>query len=269
MTWVIGASSIFGYGVMLSDVRVTFPDGSTADLLRKAFPVGPYIAAGFAGSVQIGYRLLSSLQQFLFIPPTAPQIEQLAWQPEWVAEHWAPEARKVFASCAVSEQKLGSRLLMVGVSPDQDMGAPEIRRVYLVRFSSPHFVPGFMHKGLNVAHIGSGSNVKQYTRAFRQHFRYGASSLRTEIGALSGWAQMLGGTADRVTGEHPAQGVSPHMHIIVCRLGDIAEGNNDRRTYMPDGSGPILFEMPKVASSYDEFQRMCRERGSCAEGALG
>jgi hypothetical protein len=54
MTWVIGASSIFDYGAMMSDVRVTFSNGRTLDLLQKAYPVGPYIVAGFAGSVRIG-----------------------------------------------------------------------------------------------------------------------------------------------------------------------------------------------------------------------
>jgi hypothetical protein len=268
VTWVIGAASLFGYGVMLSDVRVTFKDGSTADVLRKAHPVGPHIVAGFAGSVDVGYRLLSSLHDFLFVPPS-PQTDQLAWQPEWVAEHWAPEAKRVFSSCPASERRLGSSLLMIGVSPDQNMGAPEIPRVYIIRFSSPHFVPGFMRKGLNVVHIGSGSRVRQYTRAFRGHFRYGASSLRAENGGRNGWAQMLGGTADMITGEHPVRGVSPHMHILVCRQGEIAEGNNNRRTHSLDGSDPILFEMPKVANNYTEFLQICKDRHVGAEGALG
>lgn len=42
MTWVIGAASLFGYGVMLSDVRVSFPNGQRADMLKKAYPVGPF-----------------------------------------------------------------------------------------------------------------------------------------------------------------------------------------------------------------------------------
>ena len=60
MTWVIGASSIFDYGAMMSDVRVTFEDGSERDLVQKAYPVGPYIVAGFAGSVRIGVIILDN-----------------------------------------------------------------------------------------------------------------------------------------------------------------------------------------------------------------
>lgn len=32
MTWVVGASSILGYGVMISDVRITFSDGTEKDM---------------------------------------------------------------------------------------------------------------------------------------------------------------------------------------------------------------------------------------------
>ena len=59
------------------------------------------------------------------------------------------------------------------------------------------------------------------------------------------------------------------MHILVCRLGGIFEGTNSKRIYPPDGSGPILFEMPKVANNYAEFLQMCKERSVGAEGALG
>jgi hypothetical protein len=89
------------------------------------------------------------------------------------------------------------------------------------------------------------------------------------MGGQNGWAMMLGSTADMITGEHPVQGVSPHMHIIVCRLGQFNEGTNNRRTYPPDGSGPRLFEMPKVASDYADFLQICKERDVGTEGALG
>lgn len=268
MTWVIGASSLFGYGVMLSDVRVRFPNGKTADLVRKAFPVGPYIAAGFAGSVYIGFRLLESLQKFLFIPPSTPDIDQLAWQPEWVAEQWAPEAKAIYASCPKSERQLGSQFLMVGVSPTEDIGSPEFRRVYIVRFSGPHFVPGHMRKRFTVAHIGSGGSVQPYKQAIREHFRLTASSLRAEIAGPNGWAMMLGHTVDLVAGEHPVEGVSPHVHVIVCRLGNFSEGTNDRRTFSIDAAEPVVFAMPKVANTYDEFVQLCRGYGFGAEGAL-
>jgi ATP-dependent protease HslVU (ClpYQ) peptidase subunit len=60
---------MFDYGAMMSDVRVTFSDGSERDLVQKAYSVGPYILAGFAGSVKIGFQLIESLARFLIVPP--------------------------------------------------------------------------------------------------------------------------------------------------------------------------------------------------------
>lgn len=268
MTWVIGASSLFGYGVMLSDVRVTFSNGRTADIVRKAYPVGPYIVAGFAGSVFIGFRLLQSLREFLSISPYEPEPERLAWQPEWVAHHWSSEAKKIFAICPLAEKRLRSHFLMVGVSPTEDVGAPEFRRVYIIRFSNPEFRPGFMRKAFTVCHIGTGGGVAMYKRAFRDHFRLGASSLRSEMGGPGGWASMLGHTVNIVAAEQPIESVSRHMHILVCRLGEIIEGTNNERVYPADGSGPIVFEMPKVATNYEEFIRFCDGLGCGAQGAI-
>jgi hypothetical protein len=68
MTWVIGASSLFGHGAVISDIQVTFRTGQTVDLLQKAYPLGRFIVGGFSGSVLIGFRLLQSLKDMLKLP---------------------------------------------------------------------------------------------------------------------------------------------------------------------------------------------------------
>jgi hypothetical protein len=47
---------MFGYGFGLSDIRVTLGDGSEVDCLQKIYPVARWVAAGFSGSVKIGFR---------------------------------------------------------------------------------------------------------------------------------------------------------------------------------------------------------------------
>lgn len=69
MTWVIGVASLFGHGVVISDIRVTFNNGASVDMLQKAYPVGNFMVAGFAGSVLIGFNLLNSLAKVLALPP--------------------------------------------------------------------------------------------------------------------------------------------------------------------------------------------------------
>jgi hypothetical protein len=272
MTWVIGASSIFGYGAMMSDVRVTFSDGTTCDLLQKAYPVGPYIVGGFAGSVRIGFQMLASLAEFLIVPPNAPQPG--AWEPEWVAQHWKPIAFQIFATADMLEQALRCQILLVGISNkiDPEVAANprgvQMPRACIVRFSSPDFDPVITTRRLSVDHIGSGGGVEHYTKMMQHHFELDSESLKAEMGALGMWPKMLGHSIARVVAEQPIEGVSPHVHILVCSNGQIFTMTNDETRYPSGGGEPIEFKMSEVARSYREFLLKCRTRGVAAEGAV-
>ncbi len=272
MTWVIGVSSIFGYGAMMSDVRVTFRDGRQRDLVQKAYAVGPYIVAGFAGSVKIGFQMLDSLANFLVVPPDAPQPG--SWDPEWVAEHWKPIAVHVFARADAQEQALRCQILLVGMSQKID---PEVLanpravktpHACVVRFSSPNFDPIIANKRLSVDHIGSGATVEHYTKMMQHHFDLGSDTLKAEMGALGMWPKMLGHSVARLVADHPIDGISPHVHILVCRNGEIFEMTNDEKRFPADGSEPIEFKMPAVAKNYQEFLVMCCTSAIAAEGAV-
>ena len=63
MTWVIGAPCMFGYGVAISDIRVTLPNGMAIDCLQKICPVGECVTSGFAGSVRFGLAAILDLQK--------------------------------------------------------------------------------------------------------------------------------------------------------------------------------------------------------------
>jgi hypothetical protein len=271
MTWVIGASSIFDYGAMMSDVRVTFGDGSERDLVQKAYPVGPYIVAGFAGSVRIGFQMIESLTKFLIVPPNVPQPG--AWDPEWVAEHWKPIAGQIFASAEPLEQASRCHILLVGVSNKVDPAAAanpravQMPRACIVRFSSPDFDPVIKNKRLSVDHIGSGGHVEHYTTMMQHHFELSSGALKAEMGALGMWPKMLGSSIARLVGEHPIEGISPHVHILVCRNGQIFTMTNDEKRF-PAGGEPIDFKMPDVATSYQDFDLKCRTNGIAAGGAI-
>jgi hypothetical protein len=272
MTWVIGASSIFDYGVMVSDVRVTFSDGSQRDLVKKAHPVGPYIVAGFAGSVRIGFQMLRSLAKFLIVPPNAPQ--PCAWEPEWVAEHWKPIAAQGFATADPREQALRCQILLVGISNNID---PEVLanpravpmpRACLVRFSSPDFDPVLTKTGLAVDHIGSGGTVEHYTQMIQHYFDPASETLKFETAGPGWWPKMLGHSVGSIVNEHPVDGVSPHVHILGCRNGGFLDMTNDETRFPADGSGPIEFKMPAVVRNYQEFLDKCRTSGVAAECAV-
>lgn len=271
MTWVVGASSISGCGIMVSDVRITFADGSEADILRKVYPVGPYLLAGFAGSVHIGMVLIDHLQRCLYqTAPTADQIppgQAFAFNPDAVIEEWAPSAAEIFSKMPEAERNLGSQILIVGIDSAKNTGAPQFPYVHIAKLNWPDFKPEFSPQSWHVQHIGSGSNIDQFVTAVGEHFKITASSLQAETAGPNAWAEMLGHSIGWLVKKYPVAGVGAHVNIDVCRLGDFSHGSNDERTHHRDGT-ITDFKMPQIAETYDEFLVMCRNLGKGAVGAV-
>src|SRR6266536_273159 len=81
MTWIVGRALPWGCAAALSDIRVTLADRSEVDCLQKIYPVGRFIALGFAGSVAIGFGIVGRLRQLL---GTVKPGE--AWEPDFVPQ---------------------------------------------------------------------------------------------------------------------------------------------------------------------------------------
>jgi hypothetical protein len=274
VTWVIGASSIFGYGTIISDVRVTFADGSERDLVQKAYGLGPFIIGGFAGSVKIGFRLLESLRHALTPPDAKEPGTVWAWEPLAVAEVWQPMAAEIFANSETSEQKCLSHILLVGISNEIDPETAHIPnvvqgpRAFIIKMMSPHFEPIVTNRRLSVEHIGSGGYIPRYTELIRSYFDIGSNTLQAETGAIGMWPKMLARGVMRVVNENPVKGISPHVHILVCRNGEMFTMTNDAKTYRQGDPEIQEFSMPAVAHSYEGFLTMCGKSGLAAEGAI-
>ena len=113
MTWIVGTTGIFGYGIGLSDIRVTLGDGSERDCLQKIYKVGNFIAAGFAGSVAIGFAMVDRLTELLASDDPAG-----AWDPVAIADWWPQDARGRSSSrFAQSERDLQSHVILIGAHP--------------------------------------------------------------------------------------------------------------------------------------------------------
>ena len=274
MTWVVGASSILGYGVMVSDVRITFSDGTQSDMLRKVYPIGPWMLAGFAGSVLIGMTLLDNLQRSLAatIPQNGPEGYGFVFNPDAVAEHWAPRAAEIFARMPVEEQALGSQILLVGVNnppPENPLppNSQQLPYVHIIKFSWPNFEPQHAAERWTAQHIGSGANIERFVESIKGLFNFENGTLNVEM-TPGGWGTLIGYSVGRLVRENPVDGIGAHANIDTCHLGGMYRGNNNERIFPPDGS-IINIEMPPIAETYEEFLTMCRERGKAATGAVG
>jgi len=266
MTWIVGRALPWGYAAALSDIRVTLADRSEVDCLQKIYPVGPFIALGFAGSVAIGFRMVERMRQQLGgLKPGQ------SWKPDVVAELWPEEARKVFARFSKWEQDLTCQLLMVGADPTRNNGDGPFAITYVYRFNSPDFVPQLA--GANeIISIGSGEVVAEYSQELRKlDERGGFDFLQMEVGNPGGSALGLLYLISQKVEATPKPGISHHMHVCVARRGEILLGNNNQRRgeirYDKNNLHNIVesseedFTMPHVAQSHAEFKRMLRDRG--------
>ena len=257
MTWVIGAAPLLGaYAAVVSDTRVTFGDGSSADLVRKVYPIGPFLVGGFAGSVQIGFDLLASIAEYLHIPPE--ESAGVAWQPEYVAEHWAPIAKAVFDSAPNVQKELGSQFLLAGPHPNEDL-IPGRARPYVVRLSWPLFEPEIINAG--ALGIGSGDAVQTYSEGLRDLMSVGNAAWQGEVGNTGGWALALNIAVSTMLDDHPVEGIGRHVHIHVAMRGDFKIGTNDRTVFPKDGP-PVEIKMPLVAQNWEQLVHMASDLGA-------
>ena len=257
MTRVIGATSVYGYGALYSDVEVTFADGVSRDLVQKAYPITNFIAAGFSGSVRVGFALLQSLANCTKLPTEA--LTSQAWDPVWVATKWAPVARSVFEGAPPEEQQAGASLLLLGASPTKDAGLGA--KMFLVRFAAPDFEPGIMARFIMSCSIGSGAGDREYKQSIKPQIRFINGIHRAEVMNRNGWAQELAFCISRAVADRPRTGISRHFHGIVVRRGEVSTWNNNERIYHPDGT-VVEVRMPHVAQGYEEFRRMAAGAGS-------
>jgi hypothetical protein len=261
MTWIVGASAALGYAVGISDIRVTFEDGSEQDCLQKIYPMANFIAAGFAGSVQIGFAMLQGLSDQLRNLP-----EGAAFLPQGVADCFSPLARDVFQSFSRDEQASHSHLMLLGAHPTDDVGIPGFAQCSMHILKSPDFEPTIAPIG-QVVSIGSGSVFPPYQEALASFSSDPMALMRMESAGIGMTSLILGMVVQKTIKRTPIPGISPHAHICLLRRGLVQVWPNDEDQY-PHGGGKIEFRMPTVAKSWREFVRMTSDTSKPLHGAV-
>lgn len=258
MTLVIGTA--FGHfgGAILSDTRVTFASGEYRDMIRKAYPVGNYMAVGFAGSVAIGFRMVNDLAWKLRRRPERPNAVCL---PFVVAEAWAQHAKAIYEQAHQPEQMLGSRILMVALDP-QGSG------VRLIRLDSPSFIPQFARQGLRTCSIGSGAKDRRYMRVVRPHADMRGTPAQFLQGGIGLWAGVLADAVGQESAQHPRKDVGRHFHVLTVEQAGFTLHTSGRKSFVDWQDEPIdLDPMPVVADDYLKFKEMAEAEGFASAAA--
>ena len=286
MTWVVGMPTSWGYSFGLSDIRVTLASGEERDCLQKIHSVGPFVAAGFAGSVQIGFGMLETLYQLLYL-----EDKSQAWDPVAIAQ-WLPEdARKVFALFSEEERALQSHLLLLSAHPtDNDGGSWPIAYGYI--FRSPNFLPELIPVH-NIGAIGSGNGIVECKSAIDRitnDFDARFSLMKGEQGVHGGMGTRLGFDLTRILKRIRPSGVSAHRHYCWAYRGEVIIKTNNHTTEGPwssfaagsgygrsadasplppiTGEGVEAFEMPTIAASWGELVKLLDAGGASAVGCI-
>jgi len=242
VTWILGSPIIFGYGFAVSDLRVTLATGQERDCLQKVYPVGQFIAAGFAGSVRIGFAMLETRSHLL----NAPQAKDCAWDPVTVSQWRMADARDVYSKFSAEEQALHSHLMVIGTSPTENNGDAPWAKSYVNIFRSPDFQPESIHFW-TVGAIGSGNFVSECRDLVRNLSTRQDSMfqlMQGELGQPGGTGQMLGWSATTLKDCRP-NGISSHLHYCWVFRGRIVIRTNDHRSHGPWGSFSIGVDMPE------------------------
>lgn len=243
MTWVVGASTLFGYGAIISDIQVSNESlGFKMDVLQKAYPLGKYIVAGFAGGVVPGLALLENLKNFLSSVDIA---EGECWDPQWIADNWPYEARRVYQHLENNSPVPETHILMLGMKA---AGTPEKRVMggaigHLTVFRSPDFLPESKTGGRKTVSIGCGANVGKYTSVLEALMRDDDGNyMKAELFNPGGYGRQIAETITWMTKKNPVFGISRYFQLFIVRMGEIKQWN-------PRG-------MPEIAQNLDELKNM-------------
>lgn len=249
MTWVIGAATTFGYGVVLSDTCVTYElegQKKTVDAVQKAFLLGPSIVGGFAGSIMIGFQMMDSLRKFLKIPE---EDGDCVWDPSWVAQNWCQMAKEVFAKAPKKAQEAHSHIILAGAHPIEDVGPAGFARIYIIVLKSPDFIPRVV-QGQFLTIEGIGSGVEVYEKKVKKILETPYEMAKMEVGFPGGMGSILSNRITQHLIQHSATGISPHMHVFIIRRTTYSERANNFTEFRKDGT-KVEFKMPTVAKNYE------------------
>jgi len=261
MTWIVGTPTVFGYAILVSDVQVTFTTRSGQqqflDCLQKIYPVSKSMLGGFAGSVKIGFRILSELQY-----ESSKLGDDQDWDLETIANSWWPMvAKEVFGKSEAKERDLGSQVILAAAHPSQNNGAWPQTDVY--SFSSPDFKP-VKANYRQVASIGLPN--ARYVEAINKvvcNFTFMQSSMAEKFGPGSMLAFALG----RELENFPLEGVSSFFQVGIASRAKTEINNFIKGVALPDGTIQEP-SFPITAQGLGKFIEICKVNGIKLEAAI-
>jgi hypothetical protein len=172
---------------------------------------------------------------------------------------WYRRARRFFRQAGEDVKRLGSAVMLLGVSARQHIGLPGAALTTVAIMRSPDFVPQFLTPG-TVDSIGCGALVAAYAKTLRD-FTTEPFFWQAELmypGANS-YGRMLRHVIQQKIENHPEASVSPHLHLCIVRRGAVDITTSDHDTALYPSGQLVEWRMPRIATTWTEFETMTRE----------
>ncbi len=245
MTWIIASPTIFGYGIGVSDIRVTFQDNTTKDCLQKIHKVANNIAIGFAGSVPIGLEMVREARMYL-----SNNYEDDICNPENVIKEWQKHAQKIFNKSKEIDKKQECHLIIIGCIPQDSSGIYNCHSSVAI-LKSPEFNPEFINVGDWIS-TGSGAQKKEYKETI-EDLKKEFSFKKMEEGMPGGFGIAAQIILNQTISKIPEKGVSKFLHLCIVGPNEVTISNTNYE--ITDKNGKVIqYKMPKVATNLEELQ---------------
>jgi hypothetical protein len=264
MTWVVGIPHLLSAAIGLGDVRITVRHGRHSSAVeevgvQKLHEIAPWVAMGFAGSIELGFRAVNDFRHFLSSVPEGGMV-----YPGFVTWHWARRVRYIFNRLSVDERRGGLELLILGASPGVEP-FPVPTHGYILR--GPRFdVEAILPE--KSGSIGSGSAVPALVGALddlldQPEDLFGI--LQFAVGDMGNIVLPVSILLTEAIQAVADPTISEHLHLCFLTRGEIRIGTNDMESLTPE-----IVEsraMPPVARNLGEFRALAQELGISAGDA--
>lgn len=264
VTFVVSLTGLPNGGYVANDLRVGAYDTRGhfcpwIDFgLQKVYPIGPYVVAGFAGSVELGFWAIHDLRRYVGDPP-----EGVAVYPSVIARWWWRRPRRAWGRVPERLRKLGLSVILVGASPDPT----PLNVSHGFVFRSPNFEFERIAP-MRPTGIGSGNGVPTVTAALDDLVdpeNLNEGLFRFEVGFPMGGAGALGFALGAALTDEPTDHVSAEFQTWRVARGRVEMSTNEMTALTPGAASRVF---PPLATSWPEFQQLASEAGQSAAAAV-
>lgn len=241
MTWCLGTNTLFGYGVVLSDICATYSTGTQSkyfDCVQKSYNIYNKFVFGFAGYIEHGFTLMDDFKLCVSLHTIIDNKVEFVTQ-------WYNNILKKYPHI------VDTHILISACSSTNDHPVNKKSFGILIKFNRNNTYPTFEYvDNINsIYSIGSGSQVSDYVNSIKELFSKEFSSgqwvnlAQNEVNNPTGFAQALEIWFTNTVTNTPIDGISKYLHYHIILPDKIITRNNDYIIHNSDNT-QVSIKMP-------------------------